>query len=1382
MGPCVRGLCRVVSSAALVLVATAARAEAQSPQWTLFFASQAGDSIGQGQTRTFTNADGTLTIGSSTNSVSARLMSPSFATSWSADFSAPTGTSLLPGVYNTARRYPFSTFNGLSFSYASNGCNQLTGRFVVLEAVYGSGGTVLTFAADFEQHCNDAAPGLFGAIRYNSSIAATPFGGVYPSYSLAIPTPSNGTIASNGTLTCGTGGAACSETFGAATSVTLTATPDAGYIFAGWTGDCRGGATTSVHVNGPKQCGARFELDASPSPRTLFVFDSQPGDATGGGKQQFYNDANSRIRAEISSGTLTFSVLSIDATSTLSWSITMRASGSDALTPGTYEGALGLSGPWPRLQVGFCSNSFGRFIVRELVLGSGDTVVRAAVDLEFHCPGSTDAGFFAALRFNSADSTTVPFGASYPTYRLTIAPPANGTIVGGALTCGTGGGACELNPSSPTSVTLTPVPDAGYMFAGWIGTACVGSPSATVRINSVKTCAAVFEPLVTTVPRTLAFLDYMPGASSTGSAALREGFSGLASQWTASSSFSGRTVDFNVTMLGTSGFTTSRRFVFSAPSGQALTPGTMYWAVRHPFPSASPGMDVTSNCNRLTGRFLVREISITSNGTVERAAIDFEEHCNDIDAAVFGTVRYNSSLEAIPFGGDYPRYRVVVPPPTGGRVSGAGLDCHAATGPCQVDFGGPASITVTATADAGYRFAGWTGLCHGGESITFRLNTVRQCAALFELIPPLSPRAYLKMAGQPGDKVLGGRTEIYSLPNSLWSVSAGLEFVTFNVSGLVDADEARWGLTFRAPTGQQLKLSTPYTDATSSFSSGLPTLQLHGGGFCSVTASTFTVRELQFGSQNRLLRAAVDFEVHCDTISSPALVGTIAYAEATDASRLSLDRSRLSFTSTRVGNDIGQTTAPQTLRLSQSTGANVSWSLSVFPSWLRVTPTSGSGPATLTVSVEPAGLVGLGTQTGTILVFAGGESLPPVTVTWTVLPGAGAPPFGRFETPVALTQDLTGAVALTGWALDDVEVTGVQIWRQPHPADSPAAIFQGLGPRNGKVYVGDATLVDGARPDVEAAYALPYRSRAGWGYMLLTRALIWDGQGLFTVHAIATDRDGHTTEIGSTSFSVNNAVATKPFGTIDTPGQGITVSGLYPQTGWVLSPNPGATIVPSNVRVLIDGVPLAAVPSVAARADITAVFPGFDTSQAGRGLFIDTTTLADGLHTIAWLATDSTGQADGIGSRYFKVANGGSSSVTAATRALARAVAGVDVTAVDDAPIAMSSIRVRTGFDLEAPFETRYGSSEPFALTVEELQRIEVRLPQRDGVTYSAYTRALGELRPLPVGAALNAVTGTFTWQVPAGYLGAYDLVFLATSRSAAVSRYEVQVTVRPRQ
>jgi len=44
----------------------------------------------------------------------------------------------------------------------------------VHEVAYGPAGDVLSFAADFEQHCEGAAPALFGSIHFNSGAPVPP--------------------------------------------------------------------------------------------------------------------------------------------------------------------------------------------------------------------------------------------------------------------------------------------------------------------------------------------------------------------------------------------------------------------------------------------------------------------------------------------------------------------------------------------------------------------------------------------------------------------------------------------------------------------------------------------------------------------------------------------------------------------------------------------------------------------------------------------------------------------------------------------------------------------------------------------------------------------------------------------------------------------------------------------------------------------------------------------------------------------------------------------------------------------------------------------------------------------------------------------------------
>jgi hypothetical protein len=58
------------------------------------------------------------------------------------------------------------------------------------------------------------------------------------------------------------------------------------------------------------------------------------------------------------------------------------------------------------------------------------------------------------------------------------------------------------------------------------------------------------------------------------------------------------------------------------------------------------------------------------------------------------------------------------------------------------------------------------------------------------------------------------------------------------------------------------------------------------------------------------------------------------------------------------------------------------------------------------------------------------------------------------------------------------------------------------------------------------------------------------------------------------------------------------------------------------------------------RADVAALFPGLYNTHISGGQFrLDTRLLKNGIHTIAWVVTDSLGRTQGIGSRYFIVNN-----------------------------------------------------------------------------------------------------------------------------------------------
>ena len=181
---------------------------------------------------------------------------------------------------------------------------------------------------------------------------------------------------------------------------------------------------------------------------------------------------------------------------------------------------------------------------------------------------------------------------------------------------------------------------------------------------------------------------------------------------------------------------------------------------------------------------------------------------------------------------------------------------------------------------------------------------------------------------------------------------------------------------------------------------------------------------------------------------------------------------------------------------------------------------------------------------------------------------------------------------MTGWALDDALVTRVRIVREAIAGEAPGTL----------VYIGDASFVPGARPDVAALYqGLPASTRAGWGYLLLTNFLPNRGNGTFTLRAYADDADGHSTLLGSRRITCTNDTATAPFGAIDTPGQGQTVSGTINIFGWVLARGTRRADPPGGgtVRVVIDGVLVGSPSGWTNRSDLTALFPAAQYSGIG---------------------------------------------------------------------------------------------------------------------------------------------------------------------------------------
>ena len=455
----------------------------------------------------------------------------------------------------------------------------------------------------------------------------------------------------------------------------------------------------------------------------------------------------------------------------------------------------------------------------------------------------------------------------------------------------------------------------------------------------------------------------------------------------------------------------------------------------------------------------------------------------------------------------------------------------------------------------------------------------------------------------------------------------------------------------------------------------------------------------------------------------------------------------------------GTANVPQSFMVSNKGAGTLNWTVSPDQSWMSCSPLSGSGTGTVTVSVDPSGLAA-GAYTGTITVSDPNAVNSPQTVSIQLnIYDSTNPPFGSFSTPID-GSTVSGSIAVTGWALDDVGVESVKIYRQD----------------NGSlVYIGDAVFVEGARPDVELLYPdYPNNSRAGWGYMMLTYFLPNGGNGTYTLLAKAADVEGNEVSLGTKTFTCDNANAVTPFGAIDTPTQGGEASGSsFLNHGWVLTPQPNSIPTDgSTINVFVDGVEIGNPTYNIYRPDVAALFPGYANSDGAGGYFnLDTTTYTNGVHTIYWTAEDDAGNTDGIGSRFFTIQNpgsSGSSSMVANIR--------IDENDLNKIPFDFyTPMKIQKGYSNNVESQVKYPDEKGISrIHIKELERVEIQLP---GVI-AGYMVVGSEYRSLPLGSTLDIDTGTFHWLAGPGFNGVYQLMFVVKKQDGDLYRKNITVKI----
>lgn len=457
-----------------------------------------------------------------------------------------------------------------------------------------------------------------------------------------------------------------------------------------------------------------------------------------------------------------------------------------------------------------------------------------------------------------------------------------------------------------------------------------------------------------------------------------------------------------------------------------------------------------------------------------------------------------------------------------------------------------------------------------------------------------------------------------------------------------------------------------------------------------------------------------------------------------------------------------RTTAPEPTRITNEVDPSATWTATASQPWVVLSPSAGTSPGTMRISIDPAAVAALqpGTLSATVDIFSSAAPQTPrrLDIGLRYYNGQrgtqgfpfGQPPLGFVDSPANGVTGLAGSIAITGWAADMVMLTGIRIYRSSVAGEGP-----------GEVFIGDATRVFGARPDLAVPYGgFPEWRIAGWGYLLLSNVLPNAGNGTFTFSVYADDIEGNHALLGRKTVTIDNAHATKPFGTIDGPAQGQTVSGTILNRGWVLTP--AGKMIPldgATINVYIDGTLVGPVTTYnVPRSDVKAYFPGLANSDGPEArLMIDTTQFADGVHTIAWGVVDDNGAAEGIGSRFFTIQNGAASLVLSidSTRAASE---------VRAMPQLNTDVWTESGVESRAPTRLGTNARGTREVVLARGARVEVTLDRWRTAWCGAYAGHLlaGDIAgPLPAGASLDAQHGIFRWQPTAEFTGTYRFVFV---------------------
>jgi Divergent InlB B-repeat domain len=331
---------------------------------------------------------------------------------------------------------------------------------------------------------------------------------------LSVTVTGSGSVGSNPTgINCGS---SCTAAFNQGSSVTLAASPEAGYQFAGWTGGlCSGTGTCTVVMSAARTVGASFTQVAA-NTAALNVVLNGSGSVTS-------TPAGINCGTACSAAFATGTSVSLSAVPATGYSFTAWNGGGCTGTGAcvvALTAATSVAATFTQIKYTLSVSKTGSGTVTSNVggincgatcsasLNTGTAVTLTATPASGYAftgwSGACTGTGTCTTTMNAARSVVASFAQL--TYVLSVALTGSGTVTAmpAGINCGT---TCTAAYASESTVTLTAVPASGNQFSGW-GGACSGTTTnCTVAMTAAKSVTAGFAVVnpgsATNIPLTL---------------------------------------------------------------------------------------------------------------------------------------------------------------------------------------------------------------------------------------------------------------------------------------------------------------------------------------------------------------------------------------------------------------------------------------------------------------------------------------------------------------------------------------------------------------------------------------------------------------------------------------------------------------------------------------------------------------------------------------------------------------------------------------------------------------------------------------------------------------------------------------------------------------